>query len=75
MRGAAIRSRNRDNTHFHNLTQADVAGGGWPIRARSLSCITASFFELSQCAFHSILSPFKSIVLIVRASLDNYRGY
>lgn len=59
---------NRDNTHVHNLTQADVAGDVWPIRALSLSCITASFSvnALFTLISVSILSAFKSILLIVR---------
>lgn len=63
-----MRSRNRDNTHFLNLTQA---GCGWR-RVANHSALAKLYYcqllQMSQCAFHSILSPFKSIVLIVRAS-------
>jgi hypothetical protein len=48
MRGAAIRNRNRDNTHFHNLTQA---GCGWRRVANQ-----SAFAKLYYCQLLRIVS-------------------
>jgi hypothetical protein len=70
-------AENRDNTHIHNLTQADVAGGAQPITARSLSCITASFSECLNALFtlFYLFCRHSNQSRSLPARLLNYRGH